>query len=70
MPTNSDEIFGGQQSALNPNIITNFVCDNLVNRCNAGQDALDACVKAKAVVAALNVRDATVVTAFNSALEF
>lgn len=70
LPTNSDGLFGGQQSALNPNIITNFVCNNLVNRCSAGQDALDACAKAKASVAALNVRDATVVTLFNSALGF
>lgn len=70
LPTNSDGLFGGQQSALNPNIIANFICNNLVNRCIAGQDALDACAVAKAAVAALNVRDATVVTAFNSALGF
>ncbi|KAI5838641.1 hypothetical protein DFP73DRAFT_563741 [Morchella snyderi] len=70
LPTNSDGKFGGQSSALNPNIIANFICDNLVNTCKAGADALAACQAAKAVVAGLGVRDASVAVKFNAALGF
>lgn len=43
----------GQQDALNPNIITNRICDQLGNVCAANQAAKDLCLSAKATVAAL-----------------
>lgn len=70
LPTNSDGFFGGQSSALNPNIIANFICDTFINRCDAGQDAIDACANAEAVVAVQSVRDASVADKFNAALGF
>jgi len=60
----------GQQDALNPNIITNRVCDQLVNVCEANQAAIDLCAQAQAQVEALGTRDATTAEAFNSALGF
>lgn len=43
----------GQQDALNPNIITNRICDQLTNVCAANQAAKDLCLTAKATVASL-----------------
>ncbi|TVY90521.1 hypothetical protein LAWI1_G007497 [Lachnellula willkommii] len=60
----------GQQDALNPNIITNRICDQLTNVCAANQAAKDLCTAAKATVAGLGTKDATTATAFNSALGF
>jgi hypothetical protein len=60
----------GQQDALNPNIITNRICDQLTNVCGADQAAKDLCTAAKATVAGLGTKDATTATAFNSALGF
>jgi hypothetical protein len=60
----------GQQDALNPNIITNRVCDQLVNVCDANQAAIDLCAQAQAQVEALGTRDQTTADAFNSALGF
>ncbi|KAK0648201.1 hypothetical protein B0T16DRAFT_388483 [Cercophora newfieldiana] len=60
----------GQQDALNPNIITNRVCDQLTNVCNANQAAKDACEAAQALVAGLGTKDATTAEAFNNALGF
>ncbi|TQN65958.1 hypothetical protein CSHISOI_09479 [Colletotrichum shisoi] len=59
-----------QQDALNPNIITNRICDQLTNVCGANQAAKDLCQKAKAQVSAAGVRDASAATIFNSALGF
>ncbi|KAK7730136.1 hypothetical protein SLS57_001797 [Botryosphaeria dothidea] len=60
----------GQQEALNPNIITNRVCDQLTNVCEANDAAKQACLDAKAQVEALGTRDQTTADAFNSALGF
>ena len=60
----------GQQDALNPNIITNRICDQLTNVCDANQAAKDLCTQAKSVVQGLGTKDASTATAFNSALGF
>ncbi|CAI4218061.1 unnamed protein product [Parascedosporium putredinis] len=60
----------GQQDALNPNIITNRVCDQLTNVCNANQAAKDLCEQAKAQVEAAGTRDASTAQLFNSVLGF
>ncbi|KAJ9136844.1 hypothetical protein NKR23_g9543 [Pleurostoma richardsiae] len=60
----------GQQDALNPNIITNRICDQLTNVCDANDAAKSLCEDAKAQVAALGTKDATTADAFNSALGF
>lgn len=60
----------GQQDALNPNIITNRICDQLTNVCAANQAAKDACQSAKALVAGLTTKDQTTADAFNQALGF
>ncbi|PMD66566.1 uncharacterized protein K444DRAFT_639688 [Hyaloscypha bicolor E] len=60
----------GQSDALNPNIITNAICNNLVNDCGVAKDSEGEtkCLAAKAVVAALTTKDATTADAFNNAL--
>ncbi|KAK1992871.1 hypothetical protein LX36DRAFT_662020 [Colletotrichum falcatum] len=60
----------GQQDALNPNIITNRICDQLTNVCGANQAAKTQCQQAKAKVSAAGVKDASAATIFNSALGF
>ncbi|OBT61160.1 hypothetical protein VE03_09445 [Pseudogymnoascus sp. 23342-1-I1] len=60
----------GQQEALNPNIITNRICDQLVNVCNAGESGKTACADAKAKILALGTRDASTATEWNSLLGF
>ncbi|KAM7185901.1 hypothetical protein V8F20_011605 [Naviculisporaceae sp. PSN 640] len=60
----------GQQDALNPNIITNRVCDQLTNICDANDAAKALCEEAKAIVAGLGTKDATTADAFNQALGF
>lgn len=60
----------GQQDALNPNIITNRICDQLTNVCEANQAAKDACQSAKAQIQSLGTKDASTATAFNQALGF
>ncbi|KAI1852283.1 hypothetical protein JX265_006333 [Neoarthrinium moseri] len=60
----------GQQDALNPNIITNRVCDQLTNVCNANAAAVALCEDAQAQVAALGTKDASTADAFNAALGF
>lgn len=60
----------GQTDALNPNIITNFVCDQLVNVCGANEAAQNTCAEAQATVAGLDTRDETTADAFNEALGF
>lgn len=60
----------GQQDALNPNIITNRICDQLTNVCEANQAAKDVCQQAKALVASLGTKDASTAAAFNQALGF
>ncbi|KAH8687920.1 hypothetical protein BGZ60DRAFT_425768 [Tricladium varicosporioides] len=58
----------GQQDALNPNIITNRICDQLTNVCGANAAAVTLCDSAKATVQALGTKDATTAAAFNKAL--
>ena len=53
-------------SALNPNIITQFICDTLVNTCDANQKALDNCKAAQ--TAANGLSGQAFVTAFNKAI--
>ncbi|SPO00602.1 uncharacterized protein DNG_03351 [Cephalotrichum gorgonifer] len=60
----------GQQDALNPNIITNRVCDQLTNVCEANEAAVAACEAAQAQVEAAGTRDETTAALFNSALGF
>ncbi|KAI1250591.1 hypothetical protein MGN70_007648 [Eutypa lata] len=60
----------GQQDALNPNIITNRVCDQLTNVCNANEAAVALCEDAQAEVEALGTKDETTADAFNAALGF
>lgn len=60
----------GQQDALNPNIITNRICDQLTNVCEANQAAKDACASAKTLVSGLTTKDQTTADAFNKALGF
>ena len=47
----------GQEEALNPNIITNRICDQLTNVCEANQAAKDACDDAKSQIQALGTKD-------------
>lgn len=60
----------GQQEALNPNIITNRVCDQLGNVCDANDAAKALCEQAQALVQGLGTKDATTADAFNKALGF
>jgi hypothetical protein len=60
----------GQQDALNPDIITRRICDQLTNVCEANQAAKDLCEQAKDEVAGLSAQDATVAAAFNRVLGF
>ncbi|KAK3902392.1 hypothetical protein C8A05DRAFT_44183 [Staphylotrichum tortipilum] len=60
----------GQQDALNPNIITNRICDQLTNVCNANDAAKALCKSAQAKVQGLGTKDASTADAFNQALGF
>ncbi|KAF2028647.1 hypothetical protein EK21DRAFT_51267, partial [Setomelanomma holmii] len=61
---------GGQGEALNPNIITNALCNQLTNVCDANAAAKAACLDAKAKVAAAGTRDKSTADLFNTALGF
>jgi hypothetical protein len=60
----------GQEEALNPNIITNRICDQLTNVCNANAAAKTACTAAKAQILALGTKDVTTADAWNTVLGF
>ena len=60
---------GGQQEALNPNIITNALCNQLTNVCGANAAAVAQCESAKAAVQAAGTRDDSTVTLFNNAIQ-
>ncbi|TGO45552.1 hypothetical protein BCON_0383g00090 [Botryotinia convoluta] len=60
----------GQQEALNPNIITNRICDQLANVCNANAAAKTACADAKTKISALGTKDVSTADAWNTALGF
>ncbi|TRX91401.1 hypothetical protein FHL15_007625 [Xylaria flabelliformis] len=59
----------GQQEALNPNIIFNRICDQLVNVCNAADDAVTACRAAQSSLGG-GAKDASTANAWNTALGF
>jgi hypothetical protein len=60
----------GQSDALNPNIITNRICDQLTNVCGANDAAKAKCADAKAVVQGLSTKDQSTADAFNAAIGF
>ncbi|CAD6447764.1 8aa0a43c-5df7-4906-8180-596506e74159 [Sclerotinia trifoliorum] len=60
----------GQEEALNPNIITNRICDQLTNVCNANEAAKTACAQAKAMISAAGTKDVSTANAWNTALGF
>ena len=60
----------GQQEALNPNIITNRICDQLTNVCDADDAAKAACLSAKAEIQALGTRDLSTAQRWNELLGF
>lgn len=60
----------GQGDALNPGIITNAICNQLTNVCNANPEAKRQCAAAKAMTDALGTKDASTAAAFNKALGF
>ncbi|TGJ84550.1 hypothetical protein E0Z10_g4243 [Xylaria hypoxylon] len=59
----------GQQEALNPAIIFNRICDQLVNVCGAADDAHTACKAAQASLGS-GPKDASTADAWNEALGF
>lgn len=61
---------GGQQEALNPNIITNALCNQLTNVCGANAAAKAACADGKAQVAAAGTRNKSTADLFNAAVGF
>ncbi|KAF2686926.1 hypothetical protein K458DRAFT_335019 [Lentithecium fluviatile CBS 122367] len=61
---------GGQGEALNPNIITNALCNQLTNVCGANDAAITACEAAKAQVEAAGTRNKSTADLFNTALGF
>ena len=61
---------GGQSDALNPNIITNALCNQLTNVCGANAAAVAKCQDAKAQVQAAGTKDQSTADLFNSAIGF
>lgn len=61
---------GGQGEALNPNIITNALCNQLTNVCGANAAAIAKCEDAKAQVQAAGTRNKSTADLFNSAIGF
>lgn len=59
-----------QGDALNPGIIANFICNQLVNVCGANEAAQADCADARALVEGLDARDQSTADAFNQALGF
>ncbi|KAL6691217.1 hypothetical protein J3F84DRAFT_167397 [Trichoderma pleuroticola] len=60
----------GQQEALNPNIITNRIHDQLTNVCGANAAAKAAVADAQAKISALGTRNADTANTWNSLLGF
>lgn len=59
----------GQQEALNPNIIFNRICDQLVNVCGAADDAHQACKDAQTKLGG-GAKNSTTADAWNTELGF
>lgn len=55
---------------MNPNIITNALCNQLTNVCEANDAAKAACEDGKAQVEALGTRDKNTADTFNAAVGF
>lgn len=64
--SNDAAIAAAQQEALNPNIITNRICDDLVNICGANDAAISTCLDAEAQILALGTRDQSTADAWNA----
>ncbi|KAH7001321.1 hypothetical protein EDB80DRAFT_89193 [Ilyonectria destructans] len=60
----------GQQEALNPNIITNRICDQLINVCEASDEAIAACDDAQTQIEAIGTRDQSTADTWNALLGF
>ncbi|KAG9774613.1 hypothetical protein ABEF93_003494 [Exophiala dermatitidis] len=60
----------GQQEALNPNIITNRICDQLTNVCEANDAAKSLCKDAQSQIQALGTRDKSTADTWNTLLGF
>ena len=60
----------GQEEALNPNIISNKICDQLTNVCEANEAAKQACATAKSQMLASGTKDASTADTWNTALGF
>jgi hypothetical protein len=63
--SNDPVIAANQQEALNINIITNRICDELTNICGADDTAKATCEDAQAQILALGTRDQTTADAWN-----
>jgi hypothetical protein len=63
--SNDPVIAANQQEALNPNIITNRICDELTNICGANDAAKATCKDAQAQIQALGTRDQSTADAWN-----
>ena len=63
-------IEANQQEALNPNIITNRICDELTNICGANDAAKTLCESAQGQIQALGTRDVTTAETWNELLGF
>jgi hypothetical protein len=64
--SNDPAIEANQQEALNPNIITNRICDELGNICGANDAAIATCEDAQAQIEALGTRDQSTADAWNA----
>jgi hypothetical protein len=60
----------GQGEALNPNIITNRICDVVSTTCGANDAAIAACDAAQAQILALGTKDQTTADEWNTILGF
>lgn len=60
----------GQQEALNPNIITNRICDQLTNVCDANDAAKSACEDAQTQIEELGTKDQSTADKWNELLGF
>ncbi|MCJ1309374.1 hypothetical protein MMC25_003033 [Agyrium rufum] len=63
---------GGQEEALNPNIISSALCNQLINVCGVakGDAGETACLQAKAAMQAAGTRDASTAENWNNMLGF
>jgi len=69
LPTDP-KVAKGQGDALNPNIITNAICNNLINFCGLkkGSPGEVKCLAAKDTIKALGTKDASTAAAWNKAV--